>query len=44
MGHACGTNFKAADHLKTYPEFNWEKPLLRDLDAYPWTEFQATGR
>jgi hypothetical protein len=44
MGHACGMNFKAADHLKTYPQFNWEKPLLRDLDAYPWTEFQSTGR
>jgi hypothetical protein len=38
-GHACGINFKAADHLSKHPEFGWEKPLLRDMDAYPWTTF-----
>jgi hypothetical protein len=44
MGHACGLNFSAAAHLKAHPEFNWEKPYLRDLNAHPWTEFQAAGR
>jgi hypothetical protein len=44
MGHACGLNFNAAAHLKAHPEFNWEKPYLRDLNAHPWTEFQAAGR
>jgi hypothetical protein len=38
-GHACGLNFKAAEHLHNHPEFGWEKPLLRDMDAYPWTTF-----
>jgi hypothetical protein len=38
-GHACGMDFKAADHLKVHPEFDWQKPLQRDMDAYPWTAF-----
>jgi hypothetical protein len=38
-GHACGKDFKAAEHLTQHPEFDWEKPLLRDMDAYPWTTF-----
>ena len=38
-GHACGMNFKAAEHLQQHPEFGWEKTLLRDMDAYPWTTF-----
>jgi hypothetical protein len=40
-GHACGKNFKAQDHLKEHPEFNWEQDLLRDMNAYPWTTFSA---
>ena len=38
-GHACGLNFKAAEHLREHPEFSWQKPLLRDMDSYPWTTF-----
>jgi hypothetical protein len=38
-GHACGIKFKAGEHLRKHPEFSWEKPLLRDMDAYPWTTF-----
>lgn len=38
-GHACGIKFKAGEHLRKHSEFSWEKPLLRDLDAYPWTTF-----
>jgi hypothetical protein len=38
-GHACGMNFKAQEHLRQHPEFNWEQDLLRDMDAYPWTTF-----
>ena len=40
-GHACGKNFIAAEHLRAHPEFDWEKPSLRDMDAYPWTTFSA---
>lgn len=41
MGHSCGLNFKATSQLKKHPEFDWEKDILRDLDSYPWTKFQA---
>ena len=40
-GHACGKNFKAAEHLSAHPDYAWEKPLQRDMDAYPWTVFSA---
>ncbi len=42
MGHACGLNFKAAPHLKKHPDFAWEQDILRDLDSYAWTKFQAS--
>jgi hypothetical protein len=35
-GHACGTDFLAAKHLKEHPALGWEKPELRDMKAYPW--------
>lgn len=41
MGHADGIDFKAADHLKQHPEFDWEKGVLRDLDSHPWTTFRS---
>ena len=40
-GHSCGISFKAAEHLGKHPEFAWQKSLLRDMDAYPWTTFSA---
>jgi hypothetical protein len=40
-GHACGMDFKAAQHLSAHPEYDWQKPLQRDMDAYPWTAFSA---
>jgi hypothetical protein len=42
-GHACGKNFKAAEHLSAHPEYDWQKSLQRDMDAYPWTSF-TVGR
>ncbi|MFZ0477874.1 MAG: C45 family peptidase [Terriglobales bacterium] len=42
-GHACGKDFKAEEHLREHPEFRWEQGLLRDMNAYPWTEF-ASGK
>lgn len=41
LGHACGRAFKAEDHLKKYPQFDYLRPLLRDLPAGPWTLFRA---
>ncbi len=40
-GHACGKDFKAAPHIAAHPEFDWSKPLERDMDAYPWTTFSV---
>jgi hypothetical protein len=39
MGHSCGINFKAADHLAKHPQFDWQKLYLKDMASYPWTEF-----
>lgn len=41
MGHPCGVEFHAADHLKAHPEYAWQAPLLEDLKANPWTVFEA---
>jgi len=40
-GHPCGADFLAADFLEHHPEFAWQKPLLRDMKAGPWTAFAA---
>jgi hypothetical protein len=40
-GHPCGSDFVAADFLDHHAEFSWQKPLLRDMKAGPWTTFQA---
>ncbi|HLV89241.1 MAG TPA: C45 family peptidase [Candidatus Sulfotelmatobacter sp.] len=40
-GHACGMDFKAAAHLKAHPEYEWQRTLQRDMNAYPWTAFSA---
>ncbi len=40
-GHPCGADFHAADFLKEHPGFDWQKPLLRDMKAGPWTKFAA---
>ena len=42
-GHPCGADFLAAPFLEEHPEFGWQKPLLRDMKAGPWTEF-ASGQ
>jgi len=40
-GHPCGADFVAADFLDHHPEYAWQKPLLRDMKAGPWTVFTA---
>jgi hypothetical protein len=41
VGHPCGRAFVAAEHLKRYAQFGWQKDLLRDLPSGPWTRFAA---
>ena len=40
-GHPCGADFLAEPFLEHHPEFSWQKPLLRDMKAGPWTVFSA---
>ena len=40
-GHSCGMDFRAEDFLKQHPEYNWQKPFLKDIPAYSWTLFGA---
>jgi hypothetical protein len=40
-GHACGMDFKAADHVRAHPEFAWQKALQRDMNAHAWTTFSV---
>ncbi len=40
-GHPCGEDFLAEPFLERHPEFSWQKPLLRDMKAGPWTTFTA---
>jgi hypothetical protein len=41
LGHACGRDFKAAGHLDQYPDFAWQKEILRDMNARRWTRVAA---
>jgi hypothetical protein len=40
-GHPCGEDFIADHFLEQHPEYSWQKPLLRDMKAGPWTVFTA---
>ena len=40
-GHPCGEDFIAKDFLDGHPEYDWQKPVLRDMKSGPWTTFQA---
>ncbi len=40
-GHPCGEDFHAAEFLAAHPDYAWEKPVLRDMKAGPWTTFKS---
>jgi hypothetical protein len=40
-GHPCGADFLAEPFLEHHPEYSWQKPLLRDMKAGPWTVFRS---
>ena len=40
-GHPCGADFMAAPFFAAHPEFAWQKPILHDMKAGPWTEFRT---
>jgi hypothetical protein len=43
-GHPCGEDFKAAPFLAAHPEFSWQKAILHDMKAGPWTTFTANEK
>ena len=43
-GHPCGEDFIAAPFLAKHPEFSWQKPILHDMKAGPWTTFTANEK
>ena len=40
-GYPCGEDFIADTFLKEHPEFDWQRPILRDMKGNPWAEFKA---
>jgi len=40
-GHPCGQDFLAAPFFAAHPQFAWQKPILHDMNAGPWTTFAA---
>ncbi len=41
MGHPCGVEFHTAEFFKKHKEFLWQKGVLQDVKAYPWTVVEA---
>ena len=40
-GHPCGEDFLADKFLEHHPEYSWQKPMLHDMKAGPWTTFTS---
>jgi hypothetical protein len=40
-GHPCGEDFLAAPFFAAHPQFDYLKPILKDMKAGPWTTFSA---
>ncbi|MBV9226725.1 MAG: hypothetical protein JOY85_22040 [Acidobacteriaceae bacterium] len=43
MGHPCGVEFHTAEFFRKHKEFSWQKSLLQDVKAHPWTTFEAAA-
>ena len=43
-GHPCGEDFKVEPFLAVHPEFAWQKPILHDMIAGPWTKFTTNEK
>ena len=40
-GHPCGETFEADPFLQAHKEFAWQRPILKDMEAGPWTTFAS---
>ncbi|HXR40423.1 MAG TPA: C45 family peptidase [Terracidiphilus sp.] len=43
-GHPCGEDFLVKPFLAAHPQFAWQKAILHDMKAGPWTTFTAGER
>jgi len=43
-GHPCGQDFIADTFLAAHPEYDWIKPVLKDMKGNPWAEFKTGDR
>jgi hypothetical protein len=43
-GHPCGEDFLAVPFLAAHPEYDYLKPILKDMKSGPWTTFTAGER
>jgi hypothetical protein len=41
FGHPVGPPFVADEFLKSRPQYEWMRGLLRDVKSHPWSEFRA---
>lgn len=40
-GRPCGEPFYAKTFLAAHPQFDWQRPLLKDMLGHPWALFHA---
>lgn len=43
-GHPCGEDFIAAPFFAAHPQYDYLKPILKDMKAGPWTKFSPGER
>ena len=43
-GHPCGEDFVVEGFFVAHPEFAWQKPILHDMKAGPWTVIVAGAK
>jgi hypothetical protein len=44
FGHPCGTDFKVRAFLEEHPRYDWQSPVLTDMDAGPWSQYHSGER
>ena len=42
-GRPCNTPFEAGTFLNNHPEYEWQRPRLKDVIPYPWTLVTASS-
>ena len=40
-GHPCGEDFISDKFLAAHSEYNWMRPVLKDMKGNPWAEFSS---